>query len=99
MARPPALWRWQEHQELCAGGKRRMDITPRGWAVPPGNLWQVGEALPALQTLPQLLQLSAELSAALLSLLPGFGVLSGLWHLRAASPKTPVWGSPKPCAV
>lgn len=72
---------------------------PWGWAVPPGNLWQVGEALPALQTLPQLLQLSAELSAALLSLLPGFGVLSGLWHSRAASPKAPVWGSPKPCAV
>lgn len=66
-----------------------MDITPGdlwGWAVPPENLWQPGEALPALQTHTQRVQLkpSAELPAALLSLCSlalGFFQDSGIWDL------------------
>lgn len=68
----------------------------------PDNLWQAGEALPALQTHAQLVQLPAQGSAPssfALSHLPGSGILSSLWHLRAASLKIPVWGNPKPCAV
>lgn len=79
--RPPASWRLQEHQELYGGGKERMDITsgdPRdglcllltwtGWTGPPCPA-NPPTAAPVLSS-----------SSFALSLLPGFGVLSGLFE-------------------
>lgn len=92
MARPPASWRWQEHQELCGGGKKRMDITPGdpwGWAVPlPCLLITCGtRERPSLPCKPSMAQLSAELCSLSAS---WFRALSSLWYFRAASLKIPV---------